>query len=356
MKEKTMTSMQKYEADYRFAQRATTGNCALVRQSKVCGCLYCGNIFMADKAVYLPEFGEGGTVLCPHCSCDAVIPDAAGEPINPETLDRIANAFYHYHDDDAEYQKETREFTASIFNGAAQTLSEDRATAEPAKTDEAPELTVLEPKPKTTGEELFVEAMLADRWDVVLKLVEFGYKPGGIRHTDVADNLSALGLALETGEYEVAEKLYEAGDRLDDYNHLVGKDMKPSLLTALSLFRRSGCDLFCDDRATLADCCAKGLLLQAEPLLDSATRRELDQALSALLDGFLCAAQAFGYAAVADFMRKIVDRGGEFSDEDRRELLGMVERLERAPHVGWWHIDPENATRFRELATGGCGR
>ena len=213
-----------------------------------------------------------------------------------------------------------------------------------------------ETAPETTSEELFVEAMLENRWDVVLKLVESGVEPGKIRHTDVSDCLSALGLALEAGEYEVAEKLYAAGDRLDDFNHLVGKDMKPSLLTALSLFRRSGCDLFCDDHATLADCCAKGLLLQAEPLLASATRRELDRALPALLEGFLRAAQAFGYAKVADFMQAIIDRGGEFSGEDRRELLGMVERLERAPHVGWWHLDPENAARFRRIATGGGER
>ena len=97
---KELNGMQKHEADYEFAERATTGNCALVRRSKVCGCLYCGNIFMAHKAVFLPEFGDGGTVLCPHCKCDAVIPDAAGQPIDPETLDRIAHAFYHYRDDD----------------------------------------------------------------------------------------------------------------------------------------------------------------------------------------------------------------------------------------------------------------
>ena len=326
MQEK-ITDMQKYEADYRFAERATVGNCALVRRSKVCGCLYCGNIFMAEKAVFLPEFGEGGTVLCPHCKCDAVIPDAAGQPIDPETLDRIAHAFYHYHDDDPEYQKAQKE-TASMR-------------------DE------LKPIPKTTGEELFVEAMLENRWDVVLKLVEFGVEPGKIRYTDVSDHLSALGLALEAGEYEVAEKLYEAGDRLDDYSHHVGKGMRPSLLTALSLFRRSGCDLFCDNHATLPDCCAKGLLLQAKPLLESATRKELDRALPAMLDGFLRAAQAFGYARVADFMQKIIDRGGELSGDDRKELLGMIDRLERAPHVGWWHIDPENAARFRKIATGG---
>lgn len=354
MKEKTMTSMQKYEADYKFADRATTGNCALVRQSKVCGCLYCGNIFMADRAVLLPEFGDEGTVLCPHCSCDAVIPDAAGEPINPETLDRIANAFYHYHDDDAEFQKATREFAASIFGGVR--MTEETGSEKPAQDDETPAITVLEPKPRTTGEELFVEAMLADRWDVVLKLVEFGFKPGGIRHTDVADCLSALGLALEAGEYEVAEKLYEAGDRLDDYCHHVGKDMKPSLLTALSLFRRSGCDLFRDDHATLADCCAKGLLLQAEPLVGPATRKELDEALHSLLDGFLSAAQAFGYAGLADFMQKLIDRGGELCAEDRKELLGMVGRLEQAPHVGWWHIDGENAAKFRTIATGGSAK
>ena len=55
-------------------------------------------------------------------------------------------------------------------------------------------------------------------------------------------------------------------------------------------------------------------------------------------------------------MRKLIDRGGELCAEDRRELLGMVERLESAPHVGWWHIDAENAAKFRDIATGGGAR
>ena len=87
-----MTSMQKYEADYNFAKYAAIRNLALVRKSKVCGCVRCGNIFLAERSMFFDFRFVEGPVCCPHCLCESVIPDAAGQPINPETLARLAHA------------------------------------------------------------------------------------------------------------------------------------------------------------------------------------------------------------------------------------------------------------------------
>lgn len=196
----------------------------------------------------------------------------------------------------------------------------------------------------------FIDAMLENRWDEVLKLVESGLKPRDIRHCDGANRLSALGLALEAGEYEVAEKLYQAGDRLDDYCHLAGDDMKPTILSVLTIFRRGGDDLFRDEHATLADCCSRGLLVQAEPLLESASRAELDRAADVLMDGLIKAVQSFGYPHTLDFMRRVFERGGRLSAGARDEMLASVASLERSPRTPWWHLDPENAAILRSFA------
>jgi hypothetical protein len=287
--------------------------------------------------------------------CDAVIPDALGRPINRRSLATLARAFHHYHDDDAEYQKRLEEISEAIHKAASECEKLPETGEDPAKTpDNGDEIAIVryEHVPKTTAEELFIEAMLEKRWDVVLKLVEFGLKPGKVRHSDVADNLSALGLALEAGEYEVAEKLYEAGDRLDDYCRHRGPEMKFTPLALLAVWRRSGRDLFCDGRASLPECCRKGLLLQAEPLLAAASDKELDRAAAALLDeGLLTTVFSFGYAGFTKFLRRIFRRGGRLSVRARDEFLGALEQLGKAPRSVWWRVDGESAAELRKLVS-----
>ena len=349
-----LTSMQKYEKMHSFAERAIERNGGAVRKSLVCGCINCGNIFLAEKAIF-PHIAdeEHDTTLCPNCMCDAVIPDSLGMPINKRSLALLERAFYHYHDDDAEYQKRLGEIDEAMhkaFSEGDKLPETGEASAKLLDKDEDIVITEYEHIPKTTAEEVFIEAMLAKRWDVVLKLVEFGVKPGKVRHTDVADNLSALGLALEAGEYEVAEKLYEAGDRLDDYCRHEGPDVKFSPLALIAVWRRSGRDLFYNERASLSECCRKGLLLQAKSLLANSSLKELDRAAAALLnDGLLASVFSFGYAETIKFLPRIFRRGGRLSVRARDEFLEGLEQLEKAPKSAWWRIDDESAAELRNL-------
>lgn len=137
---KKITSMQKYEADYNTAEMTAAGNAGLVRRSNMCGCLFCQNIFKAEEAVLPQGSDDNGTALCPHCSGNAVVPDAAGEPISRRMLIRIAHAYSHYHDDDAEYQREMRELDRWIKRVAAE-MRKSRAAAE-ADPEERPQKTV----------------------------------------------------------------------------------------------------------------------------------------------------------------------------------------------------------------------
>ena len=344
--------MKKYEEKYRFVERATKENGGAVRRSKLCGCINCGNIFFAEKAVF-PHVGDGerDTVLCPHCMCDAVIPDAAGASIDKYTLRRLARAFYYYRDDDPEYRKKADDTLKAVFGAIPLTLDPDGdGKIEKSVGDDAAVSELPGRAPKTTAEDLFVEAMLAKRWDVVLQLVGSGLRPGEVRHHDVGECLSALGLALEDGEFEVAEKLYAAGDRLDDYCRHTGPDMKFSLLSFLSCLRRGGKDPFYDEFASLTTCCGKGLLLQGALQLDAVSRSELDRAAAALLDeGLLTAVFSFGYPDVIDFLRRIFERGGRLSAQAGAEALERIGRLENIPEAAWWRIDSENAALLRAL-------
>lgn len=325
------TDVKQYEKKYRFVERATTDNREAVFQSDVCGCLNCDNVFPAANSVFPIAGGDGcDTARCPHCGCAAVIPDAAGASIDRYTFHRLRRAFRRYSDGVAARRNAPDPLAARIFGTGVQTAA----------------------APKTTGEELFVDAMLENRWRVALKLVGFGVRPGEVRHADGADRLSALGLALEAGEYEVAEKLYEAGDRLDDYCHHVGADMRLSLLSMLSAWNRAGRDFFLDEHASLSECCRKGLLLQALPLLDAGvvSRKELDRAAAAMLEGLPTAAFAFGYPEAVAFLRRIFELGGRWNTGDRDELREALEQLEKAPRAARWRIDPASAAELRALA------
>ena len=59
-----------------------------IRESSVCGCFYCCEIFTPDKITeYVP--GED-TPFCPFCGIDSVIGDKEGYKITKELLSKIS--------------------------------------------------------------------------------------------------------------------------------------------------------------------------------------------------------------------------------------------------------------------------
>jgi len=75
------------------AHKSTGYNRELLKQSKKCACCYCLKIFTTDK---IDEWidrreaeGEGQTALCPFCSVDCVLPDAAGFPLIDEFIEKM---------------------------------------------------------------------------------------------------------------------------------------------------------------------------------------------------------------------------------------------------------------------------
>lgn len=64
-----------------------------LKNSYICGCYHCLNVFSPeDIHRYLPD-RHGKTALCPHCNTDAVIGDLAGYPISNNFL-RAMNMYW----------------------------------------------------------------------------------------------------------------------------------------------------------------------------------------------------------------------------------------------------------------------
>lgn len=79
---------QRYERYYDLAGEASFENWESVKNSKMCGCYYCGSIFPASRITdndWTPD-QHGRKVVCPECYVDAVLGDASGIPIQEDVL------------------------------------------------------------------------------------------------------------------------------------------------------------------------------------------------------------------------------------------------------------------------------
>lgn len=66
-----------------------------VKNSKKCGCFYCGNIYIpVDVSDYTTEHNGKKTAWCPFCGIDSVIGDASGYEITEELLKGMNEVFF----------------------------------------------------------------------------------------------------------------------------------------------------------------------------------------------------------------------------------------------------------------------
>lgn len=91
----TMTKDEIKNALYSL-HHSTFRNEKQVKNSKVCGCFYCGSIFRPeDVEQWCDEDGDGDpTALCPRCGIDSVIGDACGVNVTPAFLHLMNAEFF----------------------------------------------------------------------------------------------------------------------------------------------------------------------------------------------------------------------------------------------------------------------
>lgn len=123
-----------------------------------------------------------------------------------------------------------------------------------------------------------VKAALEENWNEVEMLLELGADPRICRFGNSNGSESALYYTLKAKRFDLADKLYKAGDRLDDLV-LENEESLPScVLEFLSYAMRCGDNYFYDESKTLSECCRCSAFEQIEKLMPLASSQELSKA------------------------------------------------------------------------------
>lgn len=76
--------------DYIEAHEGTYANEAVLKQSRLCGCYYCGAMFVPGMIKdWIDDVCDPGTAICPYCGHDTVIGDKSGFSVTKEFLKKM---------------------------------------------------------------------------------------------------------------------------------------------------------------------------------------------------------------------------------------------------------------------------
>ena len=169
-----------------------------------------------------------------------------------------------------------------------------------------------------------VLAAFEKRWDEVENLLENGADPRICRRGDAYGVESALYFALTEKQWNIAAKLYDAGDRLDDLVTECELPLPWQVLDFLAGEMRRGRNYFLDESKTLSECCRCSAFKQIEKLMPTASQEELDKSVFLTIEAWV---QNFRktdiYLAI---LKELLACGATLSAEDKTELLTMLER------------------------------
>ena len=169
-----------------------------------------------------------------------------------------------------------------------------------------------------------VKAALKNQWDEVEKLLAQGADPRICRCGDAYGEESALFYAIVAKRYDVAKKLYEAGDRLDDLIPEGTEVMPTEALLFLAAAMRCGDNYFLDESKNLPECCRCSAFAQIEQLMPQASQEELNQSIAPTVHSW------FRHFKNPEDHNQILEdllaRGARLSDSEKQELLDDVHR------------------------------
>ena len=177
-----------------------------------------------------------------------------------------------------------------------------------------------------------IRAALDQKWQEVETLLEKGADPRICRSMNAAgEKVSALYCALESNQYELARKLFEAGDRLDDLRlssspfHRVRGDV----LDFLAFEMRKGNNYFYDESKPLSECCRCAAFKQIGELIDTASQDELNKSIKPTVHNYIHSKSSVHIEILED----LIEKGAKISDPEKEELLAIVESCRRWPLV-----------------------
>ena len=169
-----------------------------------------------------------------------------------------------------------------------------------------------------------VLAAFEKKWSEVESLLEQGADPRICRRGDAYGVESALYFALAEKQWNIAVKLYDAGDRLDDLVTECEFPLPWQVLDFLAGEMRRGRNYFLDESKTLSECCRCSAFKQIEKLMPNASQEELDKSIVPTVNAWI---RYFRYVdAYLDILKGLKYYGAKLSSEDKTELLAMLER------------------------------
>ena len=177
-----------------------------------------------------------------------------------------------------------------------------------------------------------VLAAFEKKWSEVENLLKNGADPRICRRGDAYGVESALYFALAEKQWNIAAKLYDAGDRLDDLVTELELPLPWQVLDFLAGEMRRGRNYFLDESKTLSECCRCSAFKQIEKLMPNASQEELDKSIVPTVNAWI---RYFRYVDdYLDILKGLKYYGAKLSAEDKTELLAMLERrFGRCPQV-----------------------
>ena len=169
-----------------------------------------------------------------------------------------------------------------------------------------------------------VLAAFEKKWSEVENLLENGADPRICRRGDAYGVESALYFALAEKQWNIAAKLYDAGDRLDDLISECEFPLPWQVLDFLAGEMRRGRNYFLDENKTLSECCRCSAFKQIEKLLPNAGQDELDKSVFLTIEAWV--RNFRDVDAYLDILKGLKHYGAKLSAEEKSELLSTLER------------------------------
>ena len=177
-----------------------------------------------------------------------------------------------------------------------------------------------------------VLAAFEKKWSEVENLLENGADPRICRRGDAYGVESALYFALAEKQWNIAVKLYDAGDRLDDLVTECEFPLPWQVLDFLAGEMRCGRNYFLDESKTLSECCRCSAFKQIEKLMPTASQDELDKSIVPTVNAWIRYFR--NVDAYLDILNGLKYYGAKLSAEEKSELLSTFERrFGRCPQV-----------------------
>ena len=180
-----------------------------------------------------------------------------------------------------------------------------------------------------------VKAACDKNWNEVERMLDEGADPRICRLTHVTGEIiPALYMALKDQQFKLADKLYDAGDRLDDLVEYTDNDgtCRDVVVAVLANEMRYGRNFFYDESKSLSECCRCSAFVQIEKLMPTADKEELEKSIEPTITSWI--RHFRDTDTYVDILKGLAYYGAELSPEKKEEFLEWINRrFGRCPAV-----------------------